>query len=270
MGVRGGSFMLAFARLNLRIRNQLYRVLMRQEISFFDENHTGEPEPGGCPPWTRLTCAPVSPAGDVLSRLTSDTTQVSDLISQNINIFMRNVIKAAGNFAFMCGMSWKLTLVTVMGFPFISFVSKIYGDYYKVGRRLRRRRTLQRGFASRPSSSNRQKLTKEVQSTLAEANKVAEETISSMRTVRSFANEAGEAESYLSKLLLMFRLNRKQALAYACYAWFSSVRLSPASLPPGSRPPASPAERLCLPSWLSWAWKWLSSTTAATWSSPTR
>uniref|UniRef100_H3DNF2 ABC-type oligopeptide transporter ABCB9 n=1 Tax=Tetraodon nigroviridis TaxID=99883 RepID=H3DNF2_TETNG len=176
MGVRGGSFMLAFARLNLRIRNQLYRVLMRQEISFFDENHTG----------------------DVLSRLTSDTTQVSDLISQNINIFMRNVIKAAGNFAFMCGMSWKLTLVTVMGFPFISFVSKIYGDYYK-------------------------KLTKEVQSTLAEANKVAEETISSMRTVRSFANEAGEAESYLSKLLLMFRLNRKQALAYACYAWFSSL-----------------------------------------------
>lgn len=71
-----------------------------------------------------------------------------------------------------------------------------------------------------------QKLTKEVQTTLAEANKVAEETISAMRTVRSFANECGEAESYYSKLLVMFQLNKKQALAYACYMWSSSVSVS--------------------------------------------
>lgn len=44
MGVRGGVFTLTFARLNLRLRNHLYRVLMRQEIGFFDENHTGEME----------------------------------------------------------------------------------------------------------------------------------------------------------------------------------------------------------------------------------
>lgn len=71
-----------------------------------------------------------------------------------------------------------------------------------------------------------QKLTKDVQSTLAEANKVAEETISAMRTVRSFANEGGEADSYYAKLLLMFQINKKQALAYACYMWSSSVRIS--------------------------------------------
>lgn len=69
-----------------------------------------------------------------------------------------------------------------------------------------------------------QKLTKEVQTVLAEANKVAEETISAMRTVRSFANEGGEADSYYTKLLLMFQLNKKQALAYACYMWSSCVR----------------------------------------------
>lgn len=68
-----------------------------------------------------------------------------------------------------------------------------------------------------------QKLTKEVQTTLAEANKVAEETISSMRTVRSFANEHGESDSYYAKMMLMFQLNKKQALAYACYMWCSSV-----------------------------------------------
>ncbi|XP_014866298.1 PREDICTED: ATP-binding cassette sub-family B member 9 isoform X2 [Poecilia mexicana] len=104
--------------------------------------------------------------GDILSRLSADTTQ--------------------------------LTLVTVMGFPFIALVSKLYGEYYK-------------------------KLTKEVQTVLAEANKVAEETISGMRTVRSFANESREADSYYAKLLVMFQLNKKQALAYACYMWSSCI-----------------------------------------------
>nr|XP_046242203.1 ATP-binding cassette sub-family B member 9 [Scatophagus argus] len=176
MGVRGGVFTLTFARLNLRLRNHLFRTLMRQEIGFFDENHTG----------------------DIISRLSADTTQVSDLISQNINIFLRSAIKGVGHFIFMCGLSWRLTMVTVMGFPFITLVSKVYGDYYK-------------------------KLAKDVQTTLAEANKVAEETISAMRTVRSFASELKEADSYYAKLLLMFRLNKKQALAYACYVWCSSI-----------------------------------------------
>ncbi|XP_019949128.1 ABC-type oligopeptide transporter ABCB9 [Paralichthys olivaceus] len=176
MGVRGGVFTLTFARLNLRLRSRLFRTLMRQEIAFFDENHTG----------------------DIISRLSADTTQVSDLISQNVNIFLRSTIKGTGFFIFMFGMSWKLTLVTLMGFPFIGLVSKLHGAYYK-------------------------KLTKEVQTTLAEANRVAEETISAMRTVRSFANESGEADSYDAKLLAMFQLNKKQALAYACYMWCSSI-----------------------------------------------
>ncbi|XP_054457027.1 ATP-binding cassette sub-family B member 9 [Anoplopoma fimbria] len=176
MGVRGGVFTLTFAKLNLRLRNHLFRTLMRQEIAFYDENHTG----------------------DIISRLSADTTQVSDLISVNINIFLRSVIKGAGFSIFMLGMSWKLTLVAFMGFPFIGFVSKFYGDYYK-------------------------KLTKEVQTVLAEANKVAEETISAMRTVRSFGNEGGEADSYYGKLLAMFQLNKKQALAYAGYMWCSSI-----------------------------------------------
>lgn len=68
-----------------------------------------------------------------------------------------------------------------------------------------------------------QRLTKDVQTALAEANKIAEETISAMRTVRSFANERGEADSYYAKLLVMLQLNKKQALAYACYMWSSCV-----------------------------------------------
>ncbi|XP_076848345.1 ABC-type oligopeptide transporter ABCB9 isoform X2 [Brachyhypopomus gauderio] len=176
MGFRGGVFTLLFARLSIRLRNLLFRSLMRQEIGFFDANHTG----------------------DITSRLTSDTTQVSDLISLNINLFLRSFIKGAGYFIFMFGMSWKLSLVIIMGFPYIGLISQLYGKHYK-------------------------KLTKEVQTSLAKANRVAEETISAMRTVRSFACEQREADGYHRQLTDVFRLNKKQALAYACFMWSSCI-----------------------------------------------
>ncbi|KAL6466005.1 hypothetical protein MHYP_G00261380 [Metynnis hypsauchen] len=176
IGVRGGVFSLTFARLNIRLRDLLFRSLMHQEIGFFDANHTG----------------------DITSRLTSDTTEVSNLISQNVNLFLRSFVKGVGFLIFMFSMSWKLSLVTLMGFPYIAVVSKLYGQYYK-------------------------KLTKEVQTSLAHANKLAEETISAMRTVRSFANEEQESDSYYERLLEVFRLNKKQALAYACFMWCTCI-----------------------------------------------
>lgn len=58
---------------------------------------------------------------------------VSDLVSQNINIFLRNTVKVTGVVVFMFSLSWQLSLVTFMGFPIIMTVSDIYGKYYKVG-----------------------------------------------------------------------------------------------------------------------------------------
>uniref|UniRef100_A0ABM5F1S1 ABC-type oligopeptide transporter ABCB9 isoform X2 n=1 Tax=Pogona vitticeps TaxID=103695 RepID=A0ABM5F1S1_9SAUR len=177
-GIRGGLFTLVFARLNIRLRNTLFRSLVSQEMSFFDENLTG----------------------DIISRLTSDTTIVSDLVSQNINIFLRNMVKATGIIVFMFSLSWKLSLVTFMGFPIIMLMSDLYGKYYK-------------------------KLSKEVQSALAKANNTAEETISAMKTVRSFANEAVEANVYWEKLQQVYKLNKKEAMAYTYYVWSNGLTL---------------------------------------------
>ncbi|XP_007448746.1 PREDICTED: ATP-binding cassette sub-family B member 9 isoform X2 [Lipotes vexillifer] len=173
-GIRGGIFTLIFARLNIRLRNRLFRSLVSQETSFFDENRTG----------------------DLISRLTSDTTMVSDLVSQNINIFLRNTVKVTGVVVLMFSLSWQLSLVTFMGFPIIMMVSDIYGKYYK-------------------------RLSKEVQNALARASSTAEETISAMKTVRSFANEEEEAEVYSRKLQQVYKLNRKEAAAYMYYVWGS-------------------------------------------------
>ncbi|KAJ8779274.1 hypothetical protein J1605_012736 [Eschrichtius robustus] len=169
---------LAIGRLNIRLRNRLFRSLVSQETSFFDENRTG----------------------DLISRLTSDTTMVSDLVSQNINIFLRNTVKVTGVVVFMFSLSWQLSLVTFMGFPIIMMVSDVYGKYYK-------------------------RLSKEVQNALARASSTAEETISAMKTVRSFANEEEEAEVYSRKLQQVYKLNRKEAAAYMYYVWGSGLTL---------------------------------------------
>ncbi|XP_066465712.1 ABC-type oligopeptide transporter ABCB9 isoform X2 [Tiliqua scincoides] len=177
-GIRGGVFTLVFARLNIRLRNNLFRSLVLQEMSFFDENRTG----------------------NIISRLTSDTTLVSDLVSQNINIFLRSTVKATGVIIFMFSLSWQLSLVTFMGFPIIMLVSNLYGKYYK-------------------------KLSKEVQNALAKANSSAEETISAMKTVRSFANEEAEASVYSEKLQRVYELNKKEAMAYTYYVWSNGLTL---------------------------------------------
>ncbi|XP_018118546.1 ATP-binding cassette sub-family B member 9 isoform X2 [Xenopus laevis] len=132
--------------------------------------------------------------GDIISRLTSDTTIVSDVVSENLNIFLRSLVKAAGVIAFMFSLSWQLSLLTFMGFPLIILVSRVYGTYYK-------------------------KLAKEVQTALAQANSTAEETISSIKTVRSFANEDTEASVYKEKLLRVYALHKKEAIAYTYYVW---------------------------------------------------
>ena len=66
-GLRGSILIVANGRLNIGIRKTLFTSLMNQEIGFFDQTETG----------------------DLTSRLTSDTTKLSDQIGLNLNIFLR-------------------------------------------------------------------------------------------------------------------------------------------------------------------------------------
>lgn len=66
-GLRGSILIIANGRLNINIRKTLFKSLMKQEIGFFDLTETG----------------------DLTSRLTSDTTKLSDQIGLNLNIFLR-------------------------------------------------------------------------------------------------------------------------------------------------------------------------------------
>ncbi|KAM3937057.1 ABC-type oligopeptide transporter ABCB9 isoform 2-T2 [Leptodactylus fuscus] len=72
---------------------------------------------------------------------------------------------------------------------------------------------------SRLTSDTTIKLAKEVQTALAKANSTAEETISAMKTVRSFANEETEANVYSEELQQVYSLYKKEAIAYTYYVW---------------------------------------------------
>lgn len=62
-----------------------------------------------------------------------------------------------------------------------------------------------------------------MQESLAKSTQVALEALSAMPTVRSFANEEGEAQKFRQKLEEMKPLNKKEALAYVVEVWTTSV-----------------------------------------------
>ena len=65
--LRASILILANGRLQINICKALLKALLRQEIGFFDKIETG----------------------DLTSRLSSDTTKLSDQIALNLNIFLR-------------------------------------------------------------------------------------------------------------------------------------------------------------------------------------
>ena len=170
-GLRGWSFMIAIARLKVRLRDRLFRALVSQEMGFYDGTSTGE----------------------LTSRLSTDTTSVGDQVSLNVNVFLRSLISAVGALIFMFSLSWKLTLLSFCTVPPIIVVAQVYGRFV-------------------------QKLSRRAQTSLAECNRIAEEALSSMLTVRAFAGEQLEADLHAQKLADFYENNRSQANAYALYA----------------------------------------------------
>ncbi|CAD5209630.1 unnamed protein product [Bursaphelenchus okinawaensis] len=136
--------------------------------------------------------------GAITSRLTTDCQTVASSVSTNVNVFLRNSVMLIGSLIFMFQLSWKLTMITFIAVPPLMLFSKYYGSYYET-------------------------LSEKTQNTMADANRMAEEVIGSMRTVRAFACEEQESDRYLSKLNNTLHYNRKKAVAYMGYVWVNEL-----------------------------------------------
>ncbi|TKR93709.1 hypothetical protein L596_008119 [Steinernema carpocapsae] len=173
-GLRGGCFTYASMIVNCRMRCDLFRSLMKQEIAFYDTTKTGE----------------------ITSRLTSDCQTMATTVATNLNVFMRNGLMLIGALVYMFYLSWQLTLVTFIAVPLVGFITKVYGAYYDT-------------------------LSERTQKALADANHVAEQTLSTMRTVRSFACEEKEAEKFDGYVGETISICKKKSIAYMFYTWLN-------------------------------------------------
>lgn len=140
--------------------------------------------------------------GELSNRLSADTTVLQSAVSANISMGLRNLAMVAGALVMLLYTSPTLTVLMLAVVPPVALSAVMYG------RRVR-------------------KLAKEVQDSLAKASEVAVESLSGIRTVRSFAAEKKEVGRYSSaiseSLGLAFKRIRMSAMfmgtaSFAAYA----------------------------------------------------
>jgi ATP-binding cassette, subfamily B (MDR/TAP), member 10 len=96
-------------RIVMRLRENLFRSIMNQEMAFFDNNKTGE----------------------LINRLSSDAEIVGMSISQNLSDGLRSTIQAAGGIGMMIYVSPFLAAIGLSVVPAVTIFAISFGRYIK-------------------------------------------------------------------------------------------------------------------------------------------
>lgn len=136
-------------RVVARLRVKLFRAIIRQDIAMFDKRKTGE----------------------LLSRLSADTTSLQDVATTNVSMFLRGIVQVIISCALMFYTCWKLAALIMVVVPVTVIAVSIYGRLLK-------------------------KLSTRYSDALGHASDVAQQSVANIRTVRSFAAEDIESTKY--------------------------------------------------------------------------
>jgi ATP-binding cassette subfamily B protein len=131
------------------LRQAVYERVIRMDPAFFEVTRTGE----------------------VLSRLTADTTLVQSIAGVNLSITLRSIISVAGSLVMLAVTSLKLTAIIVVMIPLLIAPLVILG---------RRVRTLSRTSQDR----------------IADTSGLADETLNAIQTVQAFTLEKQNADRF--------------------------------------------------------------------------
>ncbi|KAI9362882.1 P-loop containing nucleoside triphosphate hydrolase protein [Pilaira anomala] len=137
--------------------------------------------------------------GELISRLSTDTAIVGKSLTNNVSDGLRALATATVGSSMMFVISPQLTGIMMLVVPPVALFGIVYGRYVKT-------------------------LSRKTQNALSEITKVAEERISSIRTVQAFAKEVSEEKRYGLRVQEVFGLAKKEALASG--AFFGGAGLS--------------------------------------------
>lgn len=143
-------------------------------------------------------------SGEIVSRLTADTTQVKSAVGATASLALRNTIMGIGAVAMMVVTSPKLSALVIAAIPVIVLPLVAFG------RSVRRK-------------------SRAAQDTLAEASAYAGEQIGSIRTLQAFTNEGPVTARFRDAVEAAFQAARASVLSrsvltfFAIFTIFSSV-----------------------------------------------
>ena len=131
------------------LRRAVFARILALEPAYFDRARTGE----------------------VISRLTNDTTLLQQVIGYGLSMFVRNGLMMLGAAAMLFVTSWKLALLVLLGVP-ATLVPILL-----LGRRVRR-------------------LSRDSQDRVADVSAYVDEAVHEIRTVQAYVHEAADREAF--------------------------------------------------------------------------
>ena len=154
------------AKMEFNMRNEIFVHYQKLSFSFFDNQKVGQ----------------------LMSRVTNDLFEISELFHHGPEDLLISIIKLAGSVTILAVVNWKLALVAVAIIPFMVLFACRYNIKMK-----------------RAFKRNRERI--------AEINAQIEDNLSGIRVVKSFANEEIELEKFRGGNL---RFVESKRLSYKC------------------------------------------------------
>jgi ABC-type multidrug transport system fused ATPase/permease subunit len=139
--------------------------------------------------------------GQLTSRLTNDASQMVSPLQTLLNDLLANVIQLVGGMFMAFYTSWKLSILALTVVPPITFVYRLYAKWAR-------------------------KINRSIYCAYGEANQVATEAISNIRTVRGFSTERHESGKYDFSINTALSHGVRNAYASGSVSAFSSYMTS--------------------------------------------
>jgi ATP-binding cassette, subfamily B, bacterial len=169
-------------RVTADIRRRVFAHILTLDPTFFETTRTGE----------------------VISRLTNDTSLLEQVIGTSFSLALRNAVIMVGSIAMMVATSPKLTALVLVGVPIVMTPILVFG------RRVRR-------------------LSRETQDRVADVSAYVDETLHEIRTVQAYAHEPHDRARFDDRVEQSFATalrrirNRAWLVALVMFLVFGSI-----------------------------------------------